>query len=132
MSRSLVIVGGNSSLASGIIELAVERQSFDKYVMLSSEAKLKEGTRIRIFDDGIDLLLSKGPISSLDKVLEDLCETSVSVIFCATYSAAAEYVRASVVQQSLHGVFAQALAISVRENQSFFFIGSNLAMVPFY
>ena len=130
MSRSLVIVGGNSSLASGIIELAIERQSFDKYVMLSFEANLKEGTRIRIFDDGITPI-SKGPISSLDNVLEDLCETSVSVIFCATYSAAAEYVRASVVQQSLHGVYAQALAISVRENQSFFFIGSNLAMVPF-
>ena len=52
MSRSLVIVGGNSSLASEIIELATERQSFDKYVMLSFEANLKEDTRIRIFDDG--------------------------------------------------------------------------------
>ena len=130
MSRSLVIVGGNSSLASEFIKLATNRQLFDKYVTLSFEPKLKENTRFEIVRYKKTSIL-KGPISSLDKVLEDLRETSVSVIFCATYSAASEYVRPSVVQQSLYGVFAQALAVSAKKNQSFFFIGSNLAMVPF-
>ena len=130
MRRSIIIVGGNSRLAAEIIEFAKKRDLFHEYVLLSRQVKSLKKMGDEVFRCETTSIL-KGPIHALGDVLQSLDDTFISVIFSATFSAAHEYVRPTVVQQSLASVVSQIPAVSTKWNRHFFFIGSNLAMVPF-
>ena len=127
--KIIILLGGRSNLAKGLIKKNKETKHFSKIILFSQTNNNAQHSEAFVQIEKALCVVSL--FTKLQEVFDSFSDAEKYVVFAGTPSDRSLYRDEDVLMRALNSVVVGVIALSVREGARFFIVGSSLIFVPF-